>query len=287
MISNSVNLILKNDLAFDDSFPILLERNYEELSFINIKRATSNNSNKQIKNYKHFNKNLFNIDKNENLNNLNNNKIIFKISKDFSKIKYHNQGNYSKIDENKNYKNDNKYLHKIEKTNNIFINKSNSKLNKVNNSTIIKDNNEDINNNNNSQKEMNSKNNLKNLGNEIKVKKNNKMIYINSLLFKSKNTNKDMILQKKKRSSLYRGVSKNGNKWQVIISSKYKKAYVGLYNTQEIAARIYDFISIKNKGIKAKTNFVYNLHQIQTISDSNIDYKAENIEEIISHLIKE
>lgn len=287
MISNSVNLIIKNGLAFDDSFPILLERNYEELSFINNKRATSNNYNKQIKNYKHFNKNLFNIDKNENLNNLNNNKIIFKISKDFSKIKYHNQGNYSKIDENKNYKNDNKYLHKIEKTNNIFINKSNSKLNKVNNSTVIKDNNEDMNNNNNSQKEMNSKNNLKNLGNEIKVKKNNKMIYINSLLFKPKNTNKDMILQKKKRSSLYRGVSKNGNKWQVIISSKYKKAYVGLYNTQEIAARIYDFISIKNKGIKAKTNFVYNLHQIQTISDSNIDYKAENIEEIISHLIKE
>ena len=134
---------------------------------------------------------------------------------------------------------------------------------------------------------MNSKNNLKNLGNEIKVKKNNKMIYINSLLFKPKNKNKDMILQKNKRNSIYRGVSKNGNKWQVIISSKYKKAYIGLYNTQEIAGRIYDFISIKNKGIKAKTNFVYNLHQIQKISDSNIDYKAKNIEEIISHLIKE
>lgn len=289
MISSSVNLILKNDLAFDDSFPILFERNYKELSFINNKRATSNDSNKHIKNKNHFNKNLSNIDKNENLNNLNNNKNIFKISKDFSKIKYHNLGNYTKIDENKNYKNDNKYLHKIEKTNNIFINKSINKLNNINNLTVIKDNNEDINNNikgNNSQKEMNSKNNLKNLGNEIKVKKNNKMIYINSLLFKPKNTNKDMILQKKKRSSIYRGVSKDGNKWQVIIPSKYKKSYVGLYNTQEIAGRIYDFISIKNKGIKAKTNFVYNLHQIQTISDSNIDYKADNIEEIISLLIK-
>ena len=72
-----------------------------------------------------------------------------------------------------------------------------------------------------------------------------------------------------------------------LISSKYKKDYVVLYNIQEIASRIYDFISIKNKGIKAKTNFVNNLHQIQKISDSNIDYKAENIEEIISHLIKE
>ena len=122
MISNSVNLILKNDLVFDDSFPILFERNYKELSFINNKRATSNNSNKHIKNYKHFNKNLSNIDKNENLNDLNYNKIIFKISKDFSKIKYHSRGNYINIDENKNYINDNKYLHKIEKTNNIFIN---------------------------------------------------------------------------------------------------------------------------------------------------------------------
>lgn len=285
MISNSVNLILKNDLVFDDSFPILFERNYKELSFINNKRATTNNSNK--KNYKHFNKNLSNIDKNENLNDLNYNKIIFKISKDFSKIKYQSQGNYINIDENKNYINDNKYLHKIEKTNNIFINKFNNKLKKKNNSTVIKDNNEDINDNNNSQKEMNSKNNLKHLGNKIKVKNNNKMIYINSLLFKPKNKNKDMILQKKKRSSIYRGVSKNGQKWQAIISSKYKKAYVGLYNTQEIAGRIYDFVSIKNKGIKAKTNFVYNLHQIQKISDSKIDYKAKNIEEIISYLIKE
>ena len=93
-------------------------------------------------------------------------------------------------------------------------------------------------------------------------------------------------MKKKKRSSIYRGVSKNSNKWQVIISYKDNKKYIGLYKTQEIAARIYDFISIKNKGIKAKTNFEYNIHQIQTIIDSNIDYNSDNIEEIISYLIK-
>ena len=86
MISNSVNLILKNDLAFDDSFPILFEKNYKE-----------------IKSLKHFNNNS-NIKK-ENLNNfINKNKILFKICKDFSKIKYHNQVNFTKIDENNDYK---------------------------------------------------------------------------------------------------------------------------------------------------------------------------------------
>ena len=128
---------------------------------------------------------------------------------------------------------------------------------------------------------------MNNLSDEIRVKLNNKMIYINKSLIKRKKE-KNLFLQKqKRRSSLYRGVSKNGNKWQVIIYSKYHKGYIGLYKTQEIAARIYDFISIKNKGIKAKTNFVYNLHQIQKISDSNIDYKTKNIDEVISHLTKE
>ena len=289
LISNSVNLILKNNLAFDDSFPILFEKNYKELSFLNNKRSTQNNFNKQIKSLKHFNNNS-NIKK-ENLNNfINKNKILFKICKDFSKIKYHNHGNFIKIDTNTNYKKSNNKLYKIENCNNIFINKSNIKLNKINNLTTINDNNEDISNNINNQNERNSKSNLSNrnnLGNEIKVKKNNKMIYINKLLIKPKKAKKDMIIQKRKRHSIYRGVSKNGNKWQVIIFSKYKKAYIGLYKTEEIAGRIYDIISIKNKGIKAKTNFVYNIHQIQKIIDSNIDYKSENIEEIISHLIKE
>jgi len=267
LISNSINLILKNNLAFDDSFPILFEKNYKEISFLNNEKATSNYSNKHIENLKHFNDNSSNINKNENLNNLNNkNKNIFRICKDFSKIKYQNYDNFIKIDRYKNYKSYNN-LYKIEKCNNIFINS-----------------------NNNSEKErksINNLNNIDNLSNEIKVKKNNKMIYINKLLIKPKNKKKDMILLKKKRNSIYRGVSKNGNKWQVIIFSKYKKSYIGLYNTQEIAGRIYDIISIKNKGIKAKTNYIYNIHQIQKIIDSNIDYKSENIEEIISHLIKE
>ena len=109
---------------------------------------------------------------------------------------------------------------------------------------------------------------------------------MNKFLIKQKKNNNNEIIEKKKRGSMYRGVSKNGNSWQVIIFSKYSKGYIGVFRTQEIAARIYDIVSIKNKGIKAKTNFQYNIRQIQKISETYINYNAENIEEIVSDLIK-
>ena len=95
---------------------------------------------------------------------------------------------------------------------------------------------------------------------------------MNKFLIKPKFKNNNVIVKKKKRSSLYRGVSRNGNYWQVIISYKNRRGYIGLFRTEEIAARIYDFVSIKNKGIKSKTNFQYNIHQIQNISEAYIDY---------------
>ena len=110
---------------------------------------------------------------------------------------------------------------------------------------------------------------------------------MNTVLFKPKNKKQERCINKKKRSSLYRGVSKNGCNWQVIIHSKCNKGYVGVFKTEEIAARIYDIISIKNNGIKAKTNFQYNLHQIQNIIEAYIDYNSEKIEEIIFDLIRQ
>ena len=109
------------------------------------------------------------------------------------------------------------------------------------------------------------------------------MIFMDKSLIKQK---REYTKEKKSnRKSLYRGVSKNGKNWQTIILTKYGKAYIGTYPTQEIAARVYDFISIKNKGIKAKTNFIYNIHQIQNISEANIDFKSNNIDEIIYNII--
>ena len=52
-----------------------------------------------------------------------------------------------------------------------------------------------------------------------------------------------------------------------------------------MAARVYDLVSIKNSGIKAKTNFQYNSQQIQKINEAIIDFKAKNIEEIILNII--
>jgi hypothetical protein len=37
-----------------------------------------------------------------------------------------------------------------------------------------------------------------------------------------------------------------------------KKWYKGSYYSEDTAARIYDIFSIKNRGIKARTNFKYN-----------------------------
>ena len=64
------------------------------------------------------------------------------------------------------------------------------------------------------------------------------------------------------------------------------KSYIGSYPSEELAARIYDILALKNRGIKARTNFIYNRKQIQNICEKEIDIKAENISEIISQLIQ-
>ena len=60
-----------------------------------------------------------------------------------------------------------------------------------------------------------------------------------------------------------------------------------MYPSDEIVARAYDIISIKNRGIKANTNFKYDFYQIQKISEINIDFNSKNINENIIKLIKE
>ena len=73
----------------------------------------------------------------------------------------------------------------------------------------------------------------------------------------------------------------------MITSYKRNNRYYGVYPTDEIAARAYDIISIKNRGIKAKTNFKYDLHQIQKISEVNVDFISNNISGKIINLIEE
>ena len=64
-----------------------------------------------------------------------------------------------------------------------------------------------------------------------------------------------------------------------------KKYYKGSYLSEEIAARIYDIMAIKNFGIKARTNFIYNNIQKNNICESKINIKSCNISDIIKQLI--
>lgn len=68
-----------------------------------------------------------------------------------------------------------------------------------------------------------------------------------------------------KRGSKYRGVSKNGNQWQVLIMVNKKKRYIGNYKTEDEAASSYDIVAIQNHGKKAKTNFYYTPEEILKI----------------------
>ena len=144
------------------------------------------------------------------------------------------------------------YINK-KRNNESFINKSkninqNIILNKYNKSSL---------NENNDNKEYNFFNVIhsiiKNVNKDnIYTSKNNKYI-------------KQIRLINNSRSSKYRGVSKNGNKWQVFMMINRKNKYFGAYDSEEIAAHIYDIISIKKKGLKAITNFKYNTNQIDEI----------------------
>ena len=124
--------------------------------------------------------------------------------------------------------------------------------------------------------------------NEIKVLKNNKFVYINKDLFNSYSSSRDIkklkkinFIIRKERSSKYRGVSKNGHKWQAL---KNKKWYLGNYSSEELAARIYDIQAIKSWGAKAKTNFIYDNNQLKKIYNKKININCDNISDIMTQL---
>ena len=60
-----------------------------------------------------------------------------------------------------------------------------------------------------------------------------------------------------KRRSGYRGVSRNGASWQVLMMINGVKTYIGCYETEEEGALVYDIISILFKQRKARTNLSY------------------------------
>lgn len=63
--------------------------------------------------------------------------------------------------------------------------------------------------------------------------------------------------RKTKRRSGYRGVSRNGASWQVLMMINNVKTYIGWYDTEEEGALVYDIVSILFKQRKARTNLTY------------------------------
>ena len=92
------------------------------------------------------------------------------------------------------------------------------------------------------------------------------------------NLNKEKEINKNRgqRGSKYRGVSKNGNQWQVLIMINKKKRYIGNYKNEEEAASSYDIVAIQNHGSKAKTNFYYTPEEIQRIRKMKDNFNLNN-----------
>ena len=153
------------------------------------------------------------------------------------------------------------------------------------------------------KKNINTKSKLDfNTNNEIKVLKNKKIVYINTDLLNKYSTSRYILLNKystsryikkakninfvirNKTSSKFRGVSRNGNKWQILIAKNNKKYYLGSYPSEELAARVYDIHAIKMRGIKARTNYPYNNIQIKNIIEKNINLKCDKISEIMKQI---
>ena len=67
------------------------------------------------------------------------------------------------------------------------------------------------------------------------------------------------------RGSQFRGVSINGNRWQVFVIIKNKKYYAGIMNTEIEAAKLYDKLIILHEGLRARTNFSYTIQDVRDL----------------------
>ena len=273
---NNPNENKENEIDIEiDSNKIISDTNSNSnISIINNsnlieKQNKSNNSNNKESNENHIVNNILNTSNIDIIRN-NTNENIFK---DIFKKQLDNDNKNSKLNPSEyNIIIKNKYF-------NITNTVSEEKINDNNNNII-----------NINKKELSSSAEPEN-NNEVKVLKNNKAVYVNSCLLNSpsssknlKKLNKIAFIGRSKRSSKFRGVSKNGNQWQVLLMHKKGKSYVGTYNSEEFAAKIYDILAIKYRGVKARTNFKYSFQQIKKIGETDFDIKSKNLEDIITLL---
>ena len=88
------------------------------------------------------------------------------------------------------------------------------------------------------------------------INKKNKIFGI----IKIKNREKEDAKEQKRkqylyRGSKYRGVSRNGKTWQVLIMVNRNKKYIGKFKSEDEAAKAYDEYAMKYHKNKARLNF--------------------------------
>lgn len=185
LIKKLNNLILQNNLYIEKDFPLILEDNAKKISLLNIKREFSKNITgidnhilikEEIDLCK---KSLDNLKtkfiKNNKLNENNKRKSINDLPMDKPKIKDNDNYEFSSIESIDK-------LSEMDNNTNIISNKK-VKNDKIIDTCINKTINEI-----NTQQSFSKKN--INFNNDIKVKKNNKIIYMNSYFIKAKNLKK-------------------------------------------------------------------------------------------------
>lgn len=77
------------------------------------------------------------------------------------------------------------------------------------------------------------------------------------------------------RGSIFRGVSRNGRSWQVLIMIETEKIYLCTTENPHLAALLYDIVIIQCKGKQAKVNFNYTKKELLAIlfTESLIEVK--------------
>ena len=280
-------MINQNYLSYISNSPLTSEEKSKELFLLKKKRESEYftpkiNHNIIIQKEKSFS--IINSNKLENIRQINESRnVINEIQPDPINYEINNLKNL--LSESSDYLNQEKYNNKTR----IIIDDKEGNL--LNNSSTIR---------NPStklkffkiEKNINTRSILDfNTNNEIKVLKNKKIVYINTDLLNNRSTSryikkpKDInFVIRNKTSSKFRGVSRNGNKWQILIAVNNKKYYLGSYPSEELAARVYDIYAIKMKGIKARTNYPYNNIQIKNIVEKNINIKCDKISEFIKQI---
>lgn len=109
--------------------------------------------------------------------------------------------------------------------------------------------------------------------NVLNKDKDNKIFLITKI--RNKEEEKKLITRKKfrYRGSKYRGVTKNGKTWQVLIMINRSKKYFGHFRSEIEAAHAYDDLAMKFHKDKARLNFFhqgYIKHVNEVFDDKNI-----------------